>query len=64
MKKNDLTFSFSEKQKKSKVATTLIKMIVNRGATIITQTLESVESSSDVLPWNGVSVTLLKENEI
>ena len=39
-------------------------MIVNTGATIITQTLESVESSSDEVPWNGVSVTLIKENEI
>ena len=39
-------------------------MIVNRGATIITQTLELVESSSDEVSWNGVSVTLLKENKI
>ena len=52
------------KNKKSKVATTLMKMIVNRGAKIITQTLELVESSSDEVPWNGVSVTLFKEKEI
>lgn len=52
------------KNKNSKVATTLIKMIVNRGATITTQTLESVASSSDEEPWNEVSITLLKENEI
>ena len=52
------------KNKKSKVATTLMKMIVNRGATIITQTWESVVSSSEEVPWNGVTVTLLKENEI
>ena len=52
------------KYKKSKVAKTLIKMIVNRGATITTQALESMASSSDEEPWNGVSVTLFKEKEI
>ena len=41
-----------------------MEMIVNRGTTILTQTLESVASSFDEDPWNGISVTLLKENEI
>ena len=46
------------------MATTLMGMIIGKGATILTQTLESVASSSDEDPWNGISVKLLKENEI
>ena len=46
------------------MANTLMGMIVDRGATILTQTLESVASSSDEDPWNGISVKLLKENKI
>ena len=46
------------------MADTLMAMIVNRGATILTQTLETMASSSDEDPWNGISVKLLKENEI
>ena len=46
------------------MAITLMGMIVDRGATILTQTLESVASSSDEDPWNGISVKLLKENKI
>lgn len=45
------------------MANTLMEMIVNRGTTILTQTLESVASSSDEDPCNGISVKLLKENE-
>lgn len=46
------------------MASTQIKMVVNRGATISTQTLESLARSSDEVPWIGISVTLLKENNI
>ena len=45
------------------MANRLMEMIVNRGTTILTQTLESV-ASSDEDPWIGISVKLLKENEI
>ena len=46
------------------MTSTLIKMIVKRGATISTQTLESLARSSDEVHWIGILVTLLKENNI
>ena len=42
------------------MANTLMEMVVNRGATILTQILESVASSSD----EDISVKLLKGNEV
>ena len=46
------------------MARTLIQMIVNRGANISTQTLESLARSSDEVHWIGILVTLFKENNM